>query len=92
MATLKQNIVANRDGDDQDSKMFNAGMSLDIEDWDDDWFAFADPNSGDYYECEERPDQALVFDNVKQNSAPTENVPYRPVPNMTPLSRRHLLL
>jgi hypothetical protein len=94
-AVLKQDIIAHEQEDEESTKMFSVGSRLDLEDWDEDgWFMFYDTEGDMMYECEERPDDVLTFESAKKNvdsSAVVENA-YRPVPNMTPLSRKHLLI
>lgn len=91
-ATLVKDIVAHEDGDESTTKMFEVGYLLDVEDWDDDWFSFYDSDGDLVYMCDERPDDVLTFDDAEHNNPEVPIEKYRPVPNMTPLSRKHLLL
>ena len=90
-ATLVADIIAFEEGDESATKHFPAGASIRIEDTDDGWFMFEDA-SGVYYECEEQPDKVLSYDNQESNVSGKASTAYVPVPNMTPLERKFLLL
>lgn len=93
-ANLISDIIAFENGDESDTKHFPEGTVIEVEDYDDNWFSFEDA-TGIFYECEERPDDVLEFrekylEKVNVEDQPIK--PYKPVPNMTPLGRRFLLL
>ena len=91
-ATLAQDIIAHEQDDENATKMFSVGTRLDIEDWEEDWFMFYESEGDIMYECEEQPDDVLRFESANVDSSAVVATPYRPVPNMTPLTRKHLLI
>jgi len=93
-AILIQDIIAFEDGDESATKMFSKGTRITVEDSESDWFGFyPEDDSSMYYECEEAPIVVLSRDGSDQAVEPvtTANA-YEPVPNMTPLTRKYLLL
>ena len=89
-ATLISDIIAYEEGDESATKHFPAGSLVSIEDTDGDWFMFEDA-TGIFYECEERPEKAFRYDDSENvTSQPVKA--YVPVPNMTPMGRKYLLL
>lgn len=91
-ATLKQDIVAYESGDESATKFFEVGSKIDVEDSDEDWFTFYPADDDIPYDSNERPDDVLIWDDETEQERVAEVGVYNPVPNMTPLSRRHLLL
>ncbi len=96
-ARLIKDIIAHEEGNKSATKMFNIDDQLEIEDWADEWFLFYDDDSDTVYECIEQPEKVLIFDDQDDQAtlSKPDQIPvseYKPVPNMTPLSRKHLLL
>ena len=92
-AKLISDIIAWENGDEDATKHFPAGTIIQVNDSDVDWFIFTDV-TGIYYECDEKPEDSLVYTNVNiQSNVSNQAVnAYVPVPNMTPLERKFLLL
>lgn len=102
LAILTQDVIAS--DEDGESKVFPSGLEIDVEDWDESWFNFYDSNDN-YFESEEKPSLVLAFQDSEFNDQGqedklssnaqypvTEEEAYKPVPNMTPLKRKFLLL
>ena len=91
-ATLISDIIAFEEGNESITKHFPVGSEISIEDTDEGWFMFEDA-AGMYYECEEQPEKAFRYDDSDSNNVKGQPVKaYVPVPNMTPLERKFLLL
>ena len=90
-ATLRKPIVAENE-DTGENKHFPVGAIIYVDDSDDNWFVFEDA-AGDYFYAEEQPDNVLEYEEGHGEKVSSVAVnTYTPVPNMTPLSRKHLLL
>lgn len=94
-AILTQDIIAYDDEDNH--RTFQVDLGIDVEDWDDDYFEFSNPETGQLFYCDEKPGLVLRFNDQSLNNS-SDNTPatsieqYKPVPNMTPLDKRFLLL
>ncbi len=98
-ATLTQDVIA--EDSYGDTRIFPKGRHIDVEDWDDNWFMFFE--DGDEFNSDEKPGLVLSFDDDEHNQDAQEHInvkkypvttddAYKPVPNMTPLNRKYLLL
>ena len=93
-ATLIRDIIAYEQEDDSATKHFPSGSLIKVDDTDEGWFLFEDMH-GIWYECEEQPEEVLRYENanIQQNNVSNQSTTaYTPVPNMTPLERKFLLL
>lgn len=83
--------VCYNDSTGQDA-LFSTGTPISEINEDDGGFYFIDCN-GDYHECDEPLSLCVKIDGVKYEAVEqVAKAPYKPCPNMTPLSRKFLLL